>query len=149
MGKLIIRKALVNDLAQINVIEHSVQPVPWSVEGLSNEFFSRSVRFWVLCPSDSISKVIGYICFRIVTDEVYLSNIAIMKQYQGLGYGTFLLKKALYFWTQNRFKRVTLDVYKKNYQAISFYRHNGFLFACAPDESKGKFCVMEMKLSQE
>ena len=149
MATVILRKVQVNDLERIIAIEHSVQPVPWSRNGLFNEFFTNPVGFWALCPTETLSEIIGYICFRIVVDEVYLSNIAIANRYQGLGYGSFLLKSAMHFWKNRGIKRVSLDVYKQNHQAISFYTRNGFFFACSPDKVKGKFCVMEMKLLQE
>ncbi len=149
MATVILRKAQANDLEQITAIEHSVQPVPWSRNGLFSEFSTNSVIFWVLSPTSSLSKVIGYICFRMIVDEVYLSNIAIADKYQRLGYGSFLLKNALNFWKNRGIERVTLDVCKQNHQAISFYARNGFFFVCPPDKLKGKFCLMAMKLFQE
>ncbi len=151
MASVIIRKATDSDTDFIKEIEDRVQPFPWSRHGFVQEISKGSGNswFWCLCPSDNLSIVHGYICFRIVGKECCLLNIALKPEWQGQGFGTLLVEYLVRFMRRRRVRRLVLDVYRENRGAIRFYESVGLRLVASPEKIRGKFCVMEMKLPRE
>lgn len=56
-----------------------------------------------------------------IVEEGYIAGIFVAEQWQGNGYGRKLLE-----YCQNKYNRLSLDVYPKNSSAILFYERNGF-----------------------
>lgn len=78
------------------------------------------------------SKLIGSISIIEKDDEYELRGFYVSKEYQGLGIGKRLWKKAL---KGVRGKDITLDIYEHNKSAIEIYKKWGFVV----DVAKGQF----------
>ncbi len=72
------------------------------------------------------NSIIGYIILRYELDEAEIDEIAISRQHEGKGIGTYLLEKALQNLKTRNFKKIYLEVRKKNLRAIRLYEKNGF-----------------------
>ena len=66
-------------------------------------------------------KIVGF----VGVNNNYVEGIFVDTNYQGDGIGTFLLNKV----KENR-DNLILSVYKKNVNAINFYKKNGFMIVC-------------------
>ncbi|QQK08778.1 GNAT family N-acetyltransferase [Miniphocaeibacter halophilus] len=64
------------------------------------------------------NKIVGFI--GIVNS--YIAGIFISKKFRNLGIGKLLLQEA-----KENYKRLSLDVYRKNERAYKFYLDNGFI----------------------
>ena len=78
--------------------------------------------------------VVGYMAVRIEEDDSprgaikkngYLSNVVILKEFQGKGFGEALLKQAEEFTRANGAQHIALDVQIGN-KAIDFYHKHGY-----------------------
>ncbi|MGB9796820.1 GNAT family N-acetyltransferase [Fervidobacterium riparium] len=64
---------------------------------------------------------------KISRDEFYISNIAVSREYRGMGYGKRLMEFAEELAKRNNFKKISLDVENTNKQAIDLYKKLGYI----------------------
>ena len=84
-----------------------------------NNFSSQSsFKMWKI----EENKIIGYMSFYQVMDEVEIIKIGVVKSYQRNGYGSFLIKEL----KKLDIKKIFLEVSIENVKAINFYLKNGF-----------------------
>ena len=74
------------------------------------------------------NKIIGYIAFDTVLENMDIQSVVINKEYQHMGYGTILLEFAFDYAIKNNIFNIFLEVRKSNNKAISLYEKNGFEF---------------------
>jgi len=67
-------------------------------------------------------RLVGYVCFFQVKNEVEIIKLGIMKSYQGKNYGTHLITKI----KKLSIRKIFLEVSSLNKIAIKFYEKNGF-----------------------
>lgn len=76
------------------------------------------------------NEITGFIGIK----ENYIEGIFVKSEYQGSGIGTALLNKA-----KQKHRKLTLNVYIKNTNAINFYKKNGFeIISKNIDEATGE-----------
>lgn len=71
-------------------------------------------------------KIVGYICFWRVADEIQILNIAVHGQYRRKGVGRFLLSNVLRLGREQRAKLAVLEVRRSNRAARMLYESLGF-----------------------
>lgn len=71
-------------------------------------------------------RIIGFICFVMLKDEVELEAIYIEEIFQRQGYGQKLIEKMITSAKENGCQYICLEVREHNGQAIKFYKKNGF-----------------------
>ena len=122
--KVTIQKMDVKDLDEVLIIETSASPTPWSknmfTEEMQNPF---SCCFVVKIEVGSKQPVMGFICFRNMTEESELLNIAVHPQYRRLGVGTKLMEFYIDFCSQRGIKAFYLEVDSSNQPAIHLYQY--------------------------
>ncbi|MBU1262827.1 ribosomal protein S18-alanine N-acetyltransferase [bacterium] len=111
-----------DDLAEVLAIEEEVFAFPWRKESFVEEIKGGS-EFYV---AKEEGKIIGYLGFYKIEDEMQLVNLAVTKSRQGKGIGSDLLKWALKLAKSLGAKKAILEVEKENLRAISFYHKFGF-----------------------
>lgn len=121
--KYLIEKAKTCDARAIAEIEKSCFSVPWSEDALKETLSqSNSLFFKAVCDGEAI----GYVGSYSVLDEVYITNIAVLKEYRKNGAARALLKKLCDESEKCEKAFVTLEVRKSNFPAISLYESEGF-----------------------
>jgi len=123
MKNLSLRKAKLRDLPEILKIEKEVFPEPWSFYSFIFELNYPSNYFVVL---EIENEIIGYMIAGEYEESYHLKNIAIKKEYQGKGYGKFLLNHLIEKAKKENKKFVFLEVRISNERAIKFYEKFGF-----------------------
>ena len=89
--------------------------------------YANDKDFDVLALRTDDKTIIGYAILRYEMDEAEIDEIAILKEYEGKGIGTFLLREVLEILKEKNIYKVFLEVRKKNFSAIRLYEHNGFI----------------------
>ena len=112
-----------------NVKEHI--RVAFNKEQLLSELKNQNKHFFFLYEDDSLA---GYIKLNtgnaqtenFEEDVVELERIYLIKAFHGKGHGRILIEKAIEEGNKLNASKVWLGVWKKNPEAVSFYKKMGF-----------------------
>ena len=113
------------DLPEVAALEQEIYPLPWSRECFRHEL-ARPYSFLVGLRDRHTQRLVGYICYWILYNEMHILNIAVRPEHRGRGLGRLVLGYAL---DQGRLAEVTLatlEVRASNTVAINLYRSVGF-----------------------
>ena len=99
-------------------IEKSIFKHPISVNELKSFEMNESHVIWKI---EKI-KIIGFVCFFHVRDEIEIIKICIIKSHQRKNYGSILINEI----KKLNIKKICLEVSIENVNAINFYLKNGF-----------------------
>ena len=81
--------------------------------------------------ADHIPICKGNICWTDLLNmkkrDAYISTIGVLREFQGLGVGSALIKSAIEVAALNAMKRVILEVSNGNVAAVNLYRKMGFI----------------------
>ncbi len=113
-----IKSVKKDDLLKLTKIYKDVFDYPASVEDFEKYFNEDTIKIWKI----SIKKIIGFVIFYHVKDEVEIIQINIIKSYQRRNYGSSILNKI----KKLNIKKIFLEVSVENSKAINFYLKNGF-----------------------
>lgn len=98
--------------------------------------YSRKIRINALTfEAWHNNQLIGLIaCYlNIQQNEVFITNVSILKEYQNSGIALHLMENILNDIQIRRFPQIRLKVYDDNHKAISFYKKNGFVLSKKED----------------
>jgi ribosomal-protein-alanine N-acetyltransferase len=127
-GQFDIRRMTTEDLDQVMEIERLCFPNPWSDElfrrELSHEWSSILVAD--SASSDEGSKIIGFIIFWLVHDEIHILNVAAHPQCRRQGIARALLAEGIRRGKASHTVLATLEVRRSNNAALALYRTFGF-----------------------
>ena len=104
-------------------IEKNSFPSPWRLPQFLDELTNPVSHLWGLLEEE---RIVGYICFWMVADEIHIMNIAIHPDMRKKGLATFILKRLIEMATDKGATQIWLEVRPSNRAAISLY--NGFGF---------------------
>ena len=107
------------DLLRLKEIEKEVFDYSLSIEEFENNFNKKMIKIWKI----STRKIIGFVIFYHVKDEIEIIQICILKSYQRKNYGSLIIDKMKQL---INIKKIFLEVSVENFQAINFYLKNGF-----------------------
>ena len=124
MQKIQIRKMEPIDIPEIVEIENKTFSVPWTEESFVKELSNNCAHYIVLKLDE---RLIGYGGFWKILDEAHITNVAIKKEYQGVGYGKKLIRKLIDEARMLKIQRMTLEVRESNIRAIKAYKQFGFI----------------------
>ena len=112
-------------LQAVAAVEQCCFSVPWSKNSLAEELIKENSKFLVAVGENQ--QVLGYIGLNFVLDEGYITNIAVMPEFRGLGVAKKLLEKIIDFGVSENLTFISLEVRKSNIAAISLYQKFDFL----------------------
>ena len=142
-----VRKAQtsdLDDLIELNLEVHAIhlQERPEEFKELSAQDIRSSLSYVLSQKSAEIlvccseEQVVGYVLVRVVNRPenpvqkprtfLYIDQIDVKKEYRRQGVGKLILDAAREFAIQQGLDLVTLDVWKFNVNAVSFFRSQGF-----------------------
>ncbi len=115
-----------NHIKEVAEIEKLCFSKPWSEKALESELSKDISNFLVAVYQKA---VVGYIGLHIVSDEAYIANLAVLKEYRKNGIARKLLQTAegLSFGMGAKF--ISLEVRKSNKEAINLYKSEEFKIA--------------------
>jgi [ribosomal protein S18]-alanine N-acetyltransferase len=118
----------VADLPAVLEIERSSHLEPWSQALFVEELERPQAHSYVACHtnSDQIRRVMGYVCFWVIADEVQIFNIAVHLAHRRRGVGQALLLHALGVGCRHQARVAVLEVRRSNDAAQRLYSSLGF-----------------------
>jgi len=122
-GKTHFRMMVAADLDEVLAIESDCYPTPWTAQQFKDEL-QNSVASILLCERET--KIVGYICYWLIVDEMQILNVAVAPQARRNGIAEQLLNRAFSDCQQRGLTVAWLEVRAGNSGAITLYRNNGF-----------------------
>ena len=124
----VVRAIETADLAEVLEIERRAFAHPWSPDLLKREL-THEWSTILVCeePLPPTSKrILGFLIFWIVHDEVHILNVATAPEHRGRGAAAAVLEEALSHGRRRRCTLATLEVRRSNEAAIHLYKRFGF-----------------------
>lgn len=114
------------DLPAVRDIEALSFSNPWSDATFRGEIQNRGISFPLVIVHKGSGRVIGYVIYWHVRDEVQINNIAVHPDLRGKGIGEAALKLVLNDVREKGAVFVALEVRSSNTAAIRLYEKLGF-----------------------
>lgn len=114
------------DIPAVLVIEGLSFSNPWSDATFRGEVQNKGISFPVVIVHEPDQKVVGYIIYWQIRDEVQITNLAVHPDFRGRGIGETVLAVILKEVGGKGATFVTLEVRSSNTPAVSLYRKLGF-----------------------
>ena len=107
-----------NDYLELISVENSLFEKSTLMNELQSFTNNISFKIWKLATT----KIIGFVYFYHVKNEVEIISIGILREYQKKGYGSIIIREI----KKLKPKKIFLEVSVENTYAINFYLKNGF-----------------------
>ena len=114
-----IKSVKKGDLSNLIEINKDVFDYSACIEDFEKYFNNDTIKIWKILTR----KIIGFVIFYHVKDEIEIIQIGIMKAYQRKNYGSSIINKIKKL---NDIRKIFLEVSVENTRAINFYLKNGF-----------------------
>ncbi len=114
------------DLPYVCAIERVSFPNPWHEMTFIGEIHNKSISFPYVVVHKKEERVIGYVIFWHVRDEIQISNIAIHPDFRRKGIGLAVMRQILELVKRERAKFISLEVRPSNSAALNLYKKLGF-----------------------
>ena len=114
-----IKQVKKGDLLKLIEIDNDIFDYPASIKDFENYFKEDTIKIWKI----STQKIIGFVIFYHVRDEIEIIQIGIMKACQRKNYGSLIVNKIKKL---KNIRKIFLEVSVENTKAINFYLKNGF-----------------------
>ena len=112
-------------LEELEKLERICFARPWSRKMLAEELENQCAAF--LVAQDSITQqVMGYAGLLVMTDEGYITNVAVFPEFRRQGVAAKLIAVFENFARGNKLAFLTLEVRPSNTAAIALYKGFGF-----------------------
>jgi len=114
------------DVPSVLAIERVSFPSPWQESTFRGEIQHRPISYPLVVVHSTMHKIIGYIIYWQIGEEVQVNNIAVHPDFRRLGIGEQVLRQVV---EEIRFrggKLVTLEVRPSNAGALRLYKKLGF-----------------------
>jgi len=114
------------DLAEVCAIENSSFPNPWQENTFRGEIHNQNISFPLVVVHSLNKKIIGYIIFWRLFEDVQINNIAVHPDFRRLGIGRAVLEGVIEQMRKEGAKNITLEVRPSNIGALTLYKKLGF-----------------------
>jgi ribosomal-protein-alanine N-acetyltransferase len=125
-GRYFIRRMREEDLPQVRTIEIGSFSNPWSENTFRGEIQNTSVSFPLVVVLKPGERVIGYIIFWHIREDVQINNLAVHPEFRGRGIGEALMRHIIDRVKKNGATFITLEVRPSNTAAVTLYQKLGF-----------------------
>jgi ribosomal-protein-alanine N-acetyltransferase len=125
---LSFRRAAMSDIPRVMEIERDGFRHPWSRELLERELGHAWSQMLLACEPGPAGeeRIVGYIVFWLVHDEVHVLNVATAVEARRRGVGRALMAAAESAGAVRGARLSTLEVRRSNVAAIALYRVIGY-----------------------
>ncbi|NLK44430.1 MAG: ribosomal protein S18-alanine N-acetyltransferase [Tissierellia bacterium] len=123
--EIALRRMDKDDLDRIMEIEVESFTTPWPKESFILEITKNQLARYIVAVIDGL--VVGYGGIWLIIDEGHITNIAVAKNYRGLGVGKKLIEGLIELCEDSGITAMTLEVRKSNVIAQKLYKTYGFV----------------------
>ena len=120
---MLIRNMCEIDLKRVHEIECSIFSIPWTEADFRNSIKDNNNIYLIVEEQDLI---VAYCGLWGIAGEGQINNVAVVKNYRGLGTGRLMIEKMLELGRKQGLEVFTLEVRISNLSAIALYRKLGF-----------------------
>lgn len=113
-----------SNVEEVAFVEKACFSTPWSKEAFLKDIKNLDAVYFCL---EEDCRVIGYIGMWNILGEGNITNIAVLPEQRGKGYGKKLLCEMLRYGKAHGLSFLTLEVRASNEIAINLYQSCGFL----------------------
>jgi len=114
------------DIAAVLEIEHLSFPAPWHESTFRGEIQHRPISFPLVVVHKTVGRVIGYVIFWIIGEDVQINNIAVHPDFRGMGIGERVMRSVIEEVRFRGARLITLEVRPSNTAALALYKKLGF-----------------------
>ena len=123
--EIIIREMEEKDLDRIMEVEKGAFTTPWSRESFLLEITENKLAKYFVAEVNEVP--VGYGGIWLILDEGHITNIAVDREYRGLGIGEKILKVLIDYCKEHKILAITLEVRENNQAARNLYKKHGFV----------------------
>ncbi len=120
------QKEIFNYLEKVKYSLQSIQNGHVNVDEYAEKLSKNAVHF----TSYHSNQLIGLLACYFNNHQsciAHISNLAVLREYQGFGIGSMLIDAAIKYGKTTDFREIQLEVYNNNLIALNFYKKKGFL----------------------
>jgi ribosomal-protein-alanine N-acetyltransferase len=122
-----LRLLVLDDLEEIDEIEHRSYPTPWSRSMFAGELSKpTSICLGAFEADAEEGALVGYLIVSRYVDAWHVMNIAVDPDHRGRGVATMLLERLFELTVADARRGYTLEVRVSNATAIALYERLGF-----------------------
>ena len=114
------------DLPAVLEIERLSFPNPWQESTFRGEIQHRPISFPLVVVHQTLGRVIGYIIFWVIGEDVQINNIAVHPDFRRMGIGEWILRQVIAEVKFRGARLITLEVRPSNTPALALYKKLGF-----------------------
>jgi ribosomal-protein-alanine N-acetyltransferase len=114
------------DIPSVLAIERVSFPSPWQESTFRGEIQHRPISFPLVVVHSTLNRVIGYIIYWQIGEEVQINNIAVHPEFRRQGIGEQVLRQVIEDIRLRGGKLITLEVRPSNAGALQLYKKLGF-----------------------
>ncbi len=122
---IVYRKMRADDIDGVYKVEVSAFDHPWTLSSLKSEQKNKLSKYFVAENEDK--SIVGYIGAWYIIDEAHITNVAVHKDFRGLGIGEGLVSTLVDNCKDESISAITLEVRSGNSVAQNLYKKFGFL----------------------
>jgi [ribosomal protein S18]-alanine N-acetyltransferase len=126
-GRFTIRPMVESDLDEVLLIEEAIYTMPWRRSMFQYEIRSNRYSHPFVALDQHKGRIIGYVFFWIVMDELHLLNLSIHSNDQGKGFGKELAGWVIRYGKERGARKASLEVRSSNTRAIKLYKKMEFV----------------------
>ncbi len=108
---------------EVAEIEKNTFPMPWSKDAFQKELDNKTAKYFV---ASFEGQVVGYGGVWNVSNEGFITNIAVREEFKKLGIGKKIVTKLIDYIKQDNGIGISLEVRVSNAIAIDLYKKLGF-----------------------
>ncbi len=124
--RFFIRRMKADDLPDVRTIEALAFSNPWSESTFRGEIQNTQISFPMVVVQRPGERVVGYIIFWQIGEDVQVNNIAVHPDLRGKGIGEALMRYAIAKVRERGATFMTLEVRVSNAAAVTLYKKLGF-----------------------
>ncbi len=129
-----VEKMTNDDIQRVMEIEHASFSAPWSRQMFLSELSEAPFSSSYVVRENRSRRIVGYITFRVVFDDLSVMNLAVDPAYRKRGIGGELIRFAMRIGHTGGVRRATLEVRATNLAAQNLYKKFGFReVGCRPN----------------
>lgn len=123
---LLFEPMVAADLPQVLELERLAFPKPWTPGLFLHELKLSFSRLHLARSSNGARRLLGYVCWWVIGDEIHILNLAVHPDARRGGTGRALVQRVLDDAAAHDAASVSLEVGRSNQAAAGLYRAMGF-----------------------
>jgi len=125
MNRIVYRNMTSDDVEEVAEIEKNTFPMPWSKQSFYKEVNENNMAKYLVAVKGN--EIVGYGGLWHIVTEMHITNIAVKKEYRGLGIGKGLVSSLIDIAKNDELvEGISLEVRRSNFTAQDLYRKYGF-----------------------